>query len=110
MIQTRQSWEVCGECKDGQEAITMHAALKPHIIVLDFNMPTLNGLEAARQILKECPSACILILSISDSPALVEEAKNVGVRGFCSKNTMEYFFEAVETILRGETSFFRPVN
>jgi two-component system, NarL family, response regulator DegU len=107
MIQTRQSWEVCGEGRDGQEAVVKHAELNPNIIVMDINMPTLNGLQAARQILKDYPSASILILSISDSAAMVEEVRKAGIKGFCSKNTMGYFFDAVETILRGETYFLR---
>jgi DNA-binding NarL/FixJ family response regulator len=52
-----------------------------------------------------CPSACILILSICDSLALIEEAKKVGIRGFCSKNAMDSFYDAVEAILRGEAYF-----
>jgi DNA-binding NarL/FixJ family response regulator len=107
MIQTKQSWEVCGQGKDGQEAVVKHAELNPNIIVMDINMPTLTGLQAARQILKNHPSACILILSISDSSAMVEEVKKAGIKGVCSKNTMGYFFDAVETLLRGETYFLR---
>ena len=108
MIQTRQSWEVCGEGKDGHEAVVKHAELNPNIVVMDIDMPTLNGLQAARQILKNHPSACILILSIFDSAAIVEEVKKAGIKGFCSKNTMGSFFDAVETLLRGETYFLRP--
>jgi two-component system response regulator DegU len=79
----------------------------PNFIVMDIDMPTLNGLQAARQILKDHPSACILILSISDSLAIVEEVKKSGIKGFCSKNAMGSFFDAVETLLRGETYFLR---
>ena len=103
-------WEVCGEGENDREAISKHAALKPHITVMDFNMPTLNGLEAARQILRDCPSALILILSISDSWALVEVVKKAGIKGFCSKNAMNEFFDAVEAILRGETFFSGKPN
>ncbi len=87
-----------------------HASLNPHITVMDITMPTLNGLQAARQILKHCPTAYILILSIEDSSVLVEEVKKIGIKGFCSKNAMQVFFDAVEAILRGETYFYVQPN
>ncbi len=70
-------------------------------------MPLFNGLDASRQILKENPSACILLLTVHSSRQLMEEAKKAGIKGFCYKASSDCFFEAVETLLRGET-YFRP--
>ena len=105
IIHQRDGFEVCGEAADGQEGVDKHAALKPHLTVLDFNMPRLNGLQAAVHILKEHPSACILMLSVFETRGVIEEAKRAGIRGFCSKNSIDRFFDAVEAILRGETYF-----
>jgi DNA-binding NarL/FixJ family response regulator len=110
MIAQNNQWQVCGEAADGKEAVQKYATLAPHLVVMDFNMPTVNGLAAARQILKDSPSACILMLSISDSSGLVEEIRDAGIKGFCSKNTMSEFFDAVEAVLRGQTYFFRHPN
>jgi DNA-binding NarL/FixJ family response regulator len=105
MIQDQTQWEVCGEATDGQDAVRKHSILKPDVIVMDFNMPHLNGLDASRVILKNQPSACILMLSVSESRQLREEVRKAGIKGFCSKGFMDAFFEAVEVILRGETYF-----
>lgn len=110
MIEQHPDWTVCGESADGREGILKHALLKPHITVMDFSMPEVNGLEAARQILMDQPSARILILSVEESSGLIEEVKKTGIKGFCSKNTMGVFFEAVETILRGEHYFHGQPN
>jgi DNA-binding NarL/FixJ family response regulator len=110
MIQKREQWEVCGEAADGLEAVHKHAVLKPHLTVMDFKMPLLDGLQASRLILKQHPSARILMITVSASRELMEEAKKAGLRGFCSKSGMDAFFEAAETILRGETYFSEQPN
>jgi len=105
LIQKREQWEVCGEAADGLDAVYKHSVLKPHLTVMDFKLPLLDGLQASRLILKQHPSASILMITISASRQLMEEAKKAGLRGFCSKSGVDAFFEAVETILRGETYF-----
>jgi two-component system nitrate/nitrite response regulator NarL len=72
---------------------------------MDFKLPLLDGLQASRLILKQHPSASILMITVSASRQLMEEAKKAGLRGFCSKSGVDVFFEAVESILRGETYF-----
>jgi CheY-like chemotaxis protein len=93
MIQMRGQWEACGEAADGREAVHQHSVLKPDLIVMDFKMPLLDGLQAFRLTLKDHPSACILVLSVSVSRQLVEEVKKVEIKGFCSKGGMGTFFE-----------------
>jgi DNA-binding NarL/FixJ family response regulator len=77
---------------------------------MDFKMPLLDGLQASRLILKQHPSARILMITVSASRELMEEAKKAGLRGFCSKSGVDAFVEAVETILRGETCFSEQPN
>jgi DNA-binding NarL/FixJ family response regulator len=110
MIQKQEHWEVCGEAADGLEAVYKHSVLKPHLTVMDFKMPLLDGLQASRLILKQHPSARILMMTVSASRELMKEAKKAGLRGFCSKSGMDDFIEAVETILRGETYFSEQQN
>jgi DNA-binding NarL/FixJ family response regulator len=110
MIQKREQWEVCGEAADGLEAVYKHSVLKPQLTVMDFKMPLLDGLQASRLILKQHPSARILMMTVSASRELMKEAKKAGLRGFCSKSGMDDFIEAVETILRGETYFSEQPN
>jgi DNA-binding NarL/FixJ family response regulator len=55
LLQTRPGWEVCGEAADGWEAVSKAAELHPDIVAMDVGMPNLNGVDAARQILKNAP-------------------------------------------------------
>jgi DNA-binding NarL/FixJ family response regulator len=50
LIESEADWEICGEAADGKEAIEKHSSIQPHVTVMDFNMPKLNGLDASRAI------------------------------------------------------------
>src|SRR5271170_6957171 len=63
LLESHAGWSVCGEARDGREAVTKVAELKPDLVVLDVAMPMLNGMDAARQILKARPGTPILILT-----------------------------------------------
>src|SRR6266566_4229358 len=60
LLQAQPDWEVCGEAADGREAVDKAQQLKPDVVILDIGMPSLNGLEATRQILKTNPQAMVL--------------------------------------------------
>ena len=63
LLQAQPDWQVCGEAADGREAVEKAQQLKPDVVILDIGMPSLNGLEATRQILKINPQARVLILT-----------------------------------------------
>lgn len=65
------SFQVCGEAKDGQDAIERVIQLRPDIILLDINMPGMNGVAAAHEIRRICPKTKIVFLTIHNSPAIV---------------------------------------
>lgn len=77
----------------------------PDVIVLDFQMPEMNGLHAARSIHEQSPRASILMLSAHMSPQLTEEARTVGIRGVCAKSNVFSVVEAVQTLLDNRTYF-----
>jgi DNA-binding NarL/FixJ family response regulator len=67
-LETKTDWEIAGEAHDGADAITKAAELKPDLILLDFSMPTMNGVEAASVLKKTIPEACIVMFTMfSDS-------------------------------------------
>jgi DNA-binding NarL/FixJ family response regulator len=75
---------VC-EVSDGLEAVEKAVELKPELIILDIGLPSLNGIEAARQIRTLAPQSKILFLSQERSPRVVEEALNLGALGYVFK-------------------------
>jgi len=84
-LQTEPDLEICGEAVDGQEAIDKARELHPDLVILDINMPVLNGLVAVRQILRYCPTTKIAIFSVHDSEQTRQEIRDAGPHGFVSK-------------------------
>src|SRR4029077_1554392 len=85
LLESHPGWEVCGEAKDGREAVELASRTNPDLVLLDIGMPNLNGLEAARQVLAESPDIAILILTMHDSDQVVREVLRAGARGFLLK-------------------------
>lgn len=77
----------------------------PDMIVLDFQMPDLNGLDVARQISRLSPEIPILMVTIHLSRQLAEEARRVGIRGACAKSDVGSIVEAVDALLHEKTYF-----
>ena len=80
--------EVVGTARNGQDAVDLATALGPDLTVMDISMPVLDGIEAARRIRLEQPSACILILTGSSISADVDRARQAGVAGFLTKDRL----------------------
>lgn len=97
------------ESSDGMEAIRKSAELQPDLVLLDINLPSLNGLEAARQIRRLAPRSRILFLSSFDWPELSHEARDIGALGFVVKSeAARDLLPAIGTVLRDEQFFSRP--
>jgi DNA-binding NarL/FixJ family response regulator len=79
------SFQVCGEAKDGLEAIEKVIELKPDIILLDINMPGMNGVKAAHEIRRISPQTKIVFLTIHDTPAARHNTR-MWSHGFVSKS------------------------
>ena len=110
LLQAQPDWEVCGEAADGREAVEKASELKPDVVVIDIGMPSLNGLEASRQILKSNPAAKILVLTLHDSDSVVREVLNAGARGFLLKSdAARDLVAAVEALRRDKTYFTSKV-
>lgn len=101
-LERNPDWEICGEAADGRQAIQRNRSLNPHLIIMDFSMPGMTGLEAACEILKEFPRVPILLLTLYLTRQLAEEARNCGVLGVLSKTAMYRVGDCIEALLRGE--------
>jgi DNA-binding NarL/FixJ family response regulator len=105
MLQQHSQWEVCGEAANGHDALEKVQLMKPDVIVLDFLMPGMDGLQTAREIGKLVPSIPILMFTMHLSRQLVEEARNVGIRGAVPKSDAGRIIAGVEALLRNEAYF-----
>ena len=79
------SFEVCGEAKDGKEAIEKVVKLKPELVLLDINMPGMNGVKVAYEIRRISPETKIIFLTSHDTPAVVQGTRILS-HGFVSKS------------------------
>ena len=86
-LEKRRELQVICEVSDGLEAVQKAEELQPDLILLDIGLPTLNGMEAARQIRKLVPEAKILFVSQESSPDVVQEALSLGARGYVVKTS-----------------------
>jgi DNA-binding NarL/FixJ family response regulator len=104
MLAMKSELQVVGEASDGLEAVEKAEELKPDLILLDIGLPTLNGIEAARQIRKLAPECKIIFLSQESSSEIIEEAMNVGASGYVVKSMAgNHLLAAVESVLLGGT-------
>jgi DNA-binding NarL/FixJ family response regulator len=105
VLEQHDNWRVCDEARNGQEAVDRYRKIQPDVIVLDFQMPEMNGLDAARAIAKNSPEIPILIVTLYLSRQLSEEARKVGARGACAKTDVSSVVDGVGALLRQETYF-----
>jgi len=102
----RPDWEVCGEARNGQEAVEAAATLKPDLILLDITMPGISGLEAASRIRALGTPTRILIFTMHESPRIAIDVSEAGAHGFVQKSQASRdLILAVERLLAGDTFF-----
>jgi DNA-binding NarL/FixJ family response regulator len=106
LLESHPGWEVCGEARNGVEAVRLCEQLKPNIVILDFNMPELNGLEAAKKILKANPGTETMILSVDHSNQLIRELILAGVRGYILKSDSDRDLVAAIDALANHRPYF----
>jgi DNA-binding NarL/FixJ family response regulator len=106
LIEAHPGWEVCGEARNGLEAVWQCEQLKPNVVILDFNMPELNGLEAAKRILQNSPETETLIISVDRSNQLIRDLIVAGVRGYILKSDSDRDLVAAVEALANHRPFF----
>jgi DNA-binding NarL/FixJ family response regulator len=106
LLEKQSGWIVVGEARDGREAVSKAIELKPDIAVIDISMPSLNGIEATRQIVNSAVPTKVLILTMHESDSLVREVLVAGAQGYVLKNdTAHDLVAAVQALTRNETFF-----
>lgn len=104
----QSGWEIAAEACDGREAVRITKQTKPDVAILDIDMPSLNGLDATRQIAKGALQTKVLLLDPHDTDQLAYQALDAGASGYLLKSdTADDLVSAVEALRRG-SSFFTP--
>jgi DNA-binding NarL/FixJ family response regulator len=85
LFKSDPDFEVTGEAEHGQDAIEKAEALKPHLVILDFSMPVMNGLEAAPILLKKLPNVIVILLTNYAGDAMEAPAREAGIHAVVSK-------------------------
>lgn len=107
LLATEPDLEVVGEASTGAHAVTLAAELAPDVILMDINMPDLNGIEATRQIVRAHPNTGILILSMLDDDT-VFSAMRAGARGYLLKGSEGNTTVQAIRIVAGGGTIFSP--
>jgi DNA-binding NarL/FixJ family response regulator len=104
VLQRQPGWEVCGQAATGREAVEKAKQLKPDVVIMDYSMPDLNGLEATRQIRDILPETEVLILTVNASEELARGVLNAGARGFILKSDVgRVMVDAIKAVLEERT-------
>jgi len=103
LLGSRKGWLVCGEAADGLQAVEEAKSLRPDLIIMDVSMPNMNGLEAAKIILREVCASRILVISQNEPAIVRRQALEVSAHGFIEKSNIQRdLIAAVECILSGD--------
>lgn len=103
LLEAQRDMEVVGVAADGLEATELAVASRPDIVLLDISMPSLNGIDAARNIVRELPDTKIIMLSMHADRKFIEASLRVGARGYILKESAaREVIEAVRAVHNGE--------
>jgi DNA-binding NarL/FixJ family response regulator len=108
LLEAEPGWQVAAEAADGRDAVEKAQQIKPDIAILDISMPSLNGLEATRQIVKGISQTKVLVLTMHDSDPLIQQVLEAGARGYLLKSDAARDLVAAVDALRRNKTFFTP--
>jgi DNA-binding NarL/FixJ family response regulator len=108
ILKTREDIEVCGEARDGREAVAKATDLAPDLIILDLTMPVMGGYETALELQGIMPEIPILFYSIHQGRQVIRQARQIGVQGFvCKTCDSDTLLEAIDALVIRKSTFFK---
>ncbi len=111
LLGTPPDLEVVGEAADGQEALNLCRTLRPDLVLMDVQMPRMDGITATRQIKRELPDTPVLILTNFEDPGHLFEAIEAGAAGYVLKSAAAHeITEAIRAVLRGESPLSKELS
>lgn len=111
ILKDEKDIEVVGRCYDGPSVLTFIAQQEPSLVLLDVNLPDMNGIEVCKQVNKDYPNVKILAISMFNEESFVTEILNHGAEGYILKNTgREELLTAIRTVHEGKSYFSKDVT
>jgi DNA-binding NarL/FixJ family response regulator len=106
LVESQPGWEVIAEAENGKEAIDKALATHPDVVIVDFSMPLLNGVEVTRNLRARLPGVEVLVFTMHDTDVLVRDVLEAGARGFLLKSDAPQFLVAAIGALAVHQPFF----
>ena len=104
LLEQQAGIEVIAEAENGRQAVRIAEQLKPDVVLMDFSMPDLNGLEATRQIKQRVPDVKILILTRHANREYIESILRAGASGYLiKKSAVDELVNAIQSVYRGDS-------
>ena len=104
LVCSDEEYEVVGEAEDGHKAIDLAKILRPDLMLMDLTMPRMNGMEAIREIKRQCPQTRIIILTVHNSDEFILEGLRAGADGYVLKEASQAELKmAIKNILQGKS-------
>lgn len=111
LISSEENIELVGEASNGKEAIDLLNLINVDVVILDINMPVLNGIEAMKRIKSEFPEVKVIILSMHNESSLIKSLIEMGADGYLLKNCdQDELIEAVNKVASGQKYFSSEVT
>jgi DNA-binding NarL/FixJ family response regulator len=106
ILEQLPDWKVVAEARDGREAIKLALETKPDVAIVDHGLPVLNGVEVTRQLRARLPRTEVLIFTMHDSDALLQDVLRAGARGFLLKSDADDYLVAAVRAVSQHKPFF----
>lgn len=111
IVKELKEYEIVGKASNGKEAVSLAEMLSPNLVLMDIDMPIMNGLEACRRIKTNYPQIAVLILTMHNEPSLIRKVMEIGADGYVLKNAdREEFYNALCSIAKGKKYFSAEVT
>ena len=111
LLERHRDVEVVGVATDGLEAVRLASELKPDIVLMDISMPGMNGVDAARNVLRDLPETKVIMLSMHADRRFIQAALRTGARGYILKESAaREVIEAIQAVQQGQVYFSHSVR
>lgn len=106
ILEDQSDFTLLGEANNGAQALKLMEVVQPDLVLMDIDMPVMNGLEATQLIRKNFPQVKVMILTMHEEASLVRKIMDIGAQGFLLKNSdQEELVKAIRQVLNGELCF-----